>query len=522
MKVFKCKIAQKGFYAGEIHYIKAFESVKEKSTLDSSEERKRIEKVRCELNEELRAKKWSENNEDILDTVLLLLEDEGFFASIYHDIDELGYTAEYAVKITADRICEVLSAAQDEYISQRQEDICGLADKLISGLVGENIEPKVKCLLCAQEMSPAQLASYKEDVIGAILTYKGSPNSHTSIIAANLEVPYFYGTKEAVEAAKEASFVIMNSETGEVILDPPEDEKQRALERMKNIEAEHEYKESHVTVRDRAVKIYANISSLDDLDKLDKAAADGVGLFRTEFLYMNSSRMPDENCQLEIYRKALEIMKDREVIIRTMDIGSDKCPAWIELFSESNPALGWRGIRVLLEYKELLRVQLRALFRAAVYGRLKIMFPMITAAWEIDEIYSFIREVATELDEEGMDYSIPETGIMIETPAAALCAEELAAKVDFFSIGTNDLTQYTLALDREAQGLERYFDPYHEAIFKLIKMTVDGAHKHGKKVGVCGQLAADEKAVERLVAAGVDDISVPLKNISLVRKIVNY
>jgi len=512
MKEFKCNVAQKGFYAGSVFFIRSASADKDGKTSDIEKELKKVHDAADTLKGKLK-QRASGKNAEIQSTVLDILEDESFAKKIESNIRAFSLNASSAVLKAADELAEALGSVDSEYIRSRQDDIRGVAAKLISILEGASDAPETCSAICAAEISPAQLSSIDEALIGGMLTDKGSPNSHASILAGNINIPYLYGNGEAVKEAAKAEFIIIDSEAGTVMIDPDEETKNAALLRMEDVTAKRKAEAQIQEAAQCKTKVYANIEGPQDIEALVKSGADGVGLFRTEFLFIGKDTIPTEEDQYKAYSAVLEAMGDKEVIIRTMDIGSDKKVSWLKIPDESNPALGLRGVRVSLERKELFNTQLRALLRAGVKGNLKVMFPMIASGWEVDEIKERVQQASDELRKEGIEYKVPKLGIMVETPAAAVCSEKLAEKVDFFSIGTNDLTQYTLALDREALGLDRYFKPHHDAVFALIEKTAEGGHKHGIETGVCGQLAADPEAVKRLIASGVDELSVAIRRV---------
>lgn len=515
MKEFKCSVAQKGFFAGPVFYILPADENKNDPAADAKSETEKLRFAEETLKNSIRRKRMSVKNAEIQETVLSLLEDDAFTERLERNIRSFHLSASAAVAKAAQELTESMGSVHSEYIRSRQDDIRGVANQLMMILSGADEVPEKCSAICASEISPAQLGSMEECLIGGMLTEKGSPNSHASILAGNIGIPYLYGSREAVEEARKADFIIIDSDNGTVITDPEDGVKNAALLRMEEIKQQRKTPEAvqEELLPQTETKIYANIEGPQDVTALLKSGADGVGLFRTEFLFLDKDSVPTEEEQLEAYSSVLEAMGEKDVIIRTMDIGSDKKANWLELPDESNPALGLRGVRVSLERRALFHTQLRALLRAGVKGNLKIMFPMIASAWEIDEAKERVRETAEELRQQGLEYRVPPVGIMVETPAAAVCAEELAKMADFFSIGTNDLTQYTLAVDREAQGLDRYFDPRHEAVFRLIGMTAYGGKKQGIETGVCGQLAADPEAVKRLITLGVGELSVPVRKV---------
>lgn len=521
MKEFNCNVAQQGFFAGPVFSFKTTTKIKEKAD-NIEDELSKFDEAKKSLLDELTNSKVSSKNSEIQSTVKSILEDEVFTNHILKNIKENSLTAEAAISKAAETVIEDMNKVDSEYIRSRQDDVKGVANKLISFLLGNSAKLNELSAICAMELSPAQLSGIDENLVGALLTDKGSANSHVAILAGNINIPYLFGNPEAVEAAQSASFIIVDSENKKVIVDPDKKTKEAALLRMKDVieqKSKQASKETTEEIPECKSKVYANIAGPKDIEELVKSGADGVGLFRTEFLFLDTEKAPTEEEQFNAYRAVLEAMGDKEVIIRTMDIGSDKKVSWLPLPPEFNPALGLRGVRVSLAYDNLFTDQLRALLRAAKYGNLKVMFPMIASTWEIDEIKNRIDKVAKELKKEKIPYKMPKLGVMVETPAAAVCADELAKKVSFFSIGTNDLTQYTLAIDRESQGLDQYFNAHHEAIFRLIGMICKEAHKQNVDVGVCGQLAADPEGAGRLIRLGVDELSVPVRKVGSTKKL---
>lgn len=402
--------------------------------------------------------------------------------------------------------------SDSEYLRARASDIAGVGERLIDLISGkENSSLTELTALAATDISPAQMSAFDSDMLGGIITEKGSPNSHLSILSGNLEIPYIYGNAEAVAAAVNSDYIIIDENT--LIVSPDDTAKAEAESRMAIIRSEKENRKNTGEKIECKTKIYANIAGPEDIPKLISSEADGVGLFRSEFLFLGKDSEPSEEEQYLAYKSVLEAMGNKEVIIRTMDLGSDKSVKWLKMSVEPNPALGLRGVRISLEKKEIFSTQLRALLRAAVCGNLKIMFPMIASDWEIDEIKECVNEAAEQLKKENIEFSVPKLGIMIETPSAAVLTDILAKKIDFVSIGTNDLTQYTLALDREANGLDRYFDPRHESVLRLIEIVARECRKNNIEAGICGQLAADPDVIKRLIAAGIDELSVPISKI---------
>ena len=518
MKTFICSVAQSGYFAGPVHFINSITADSTNNTIVINPENE-IER----FYDAVKLLKCNAKKGDIYETVLAILSDEAFTSKVEAGIKENRLAAGMSIKKAADDITESFNQMESDYLRARKDDIEGAANKLISIINNEKAAPAEVSAFVSDMISPAELISADDKLIGALLTTNGSPNSHAAILAGNLGIPYLYGNSEAVEEAKKSKFIIIDSEHGTVITDPDDKtlkETQIRMQQAADMRAKHIADTLDETAMSCRTKVYANISSPNDIEALLSSNADGVGLFRTEFLFIDRDSAPDEDEQFCAYKATLEAMGDKPVVIRTIDIGSDKNAPWFTQTREPNPALGLRGVRVSLENDELFHTQIRALLRASVYGNLKVMFPMIASGWEIDEIINKIKAAALELDRDGIACKDFEIGIMVETPAAAVCARELAKKVSFFSIGTNDLAQYTLAIDREANGLDRYFNPHHEAIYKLIELTVDGAHKEGVSTCLCGQLGADSEAIDRLIEIELASLSVPIAKINETKRLV--
>ena len=525
MKEYKCHVAQKGFYAGPVHKLAAPASDIKKISADPAEETAKLETAIAAIKQSLSAASGSQGasasaqkNAEIMETVSMMLDDDAFIGEIRQCISDEGCNAEYAVKTKSSEYAKKMENADSEYLRARASDITGVGEQLISVMSG-NADSGLTVLsaLVAPDISPAQMTSFDSKLVGGIITDKGSPNSHLSILAGNLEIPYIYGNAEAVAAAADAVYIIIDED--KLTINPDEDAKSEANARMLKLSEEKKQRAESEKDAVCKTKIYANIAGPKDIPQLLESGADGVGLFRSEFLFLGKDAAPSEEEQYQAYKSVLEAMGDKEVIIRTMDLGSDKKVSWLAIPDEPNPALGLRGARVSLEKKEIFNTQLRALLRAGACGNLKVMFPMIASQWEIDEIAECVNAAAAELEKEKLEYKLPELGIMVETPAAVITADILSKsdKVSFFSIGTNDLTQYTLALDRESQGLDRYFNPHHEAVLRLIETTAREGHRNNVTTGICGQLAADPEVTERLIAAGVDELSVPISKVRQTR-----
>lgn len=412
----------------------------------------------------------------------------------------------------------------------RSADVRDISNRLIAVLYGAGqggAESSDNMIVCAEDLAPSETVSLNKDKVLAFVTAHGSSNSHTAILARNMNIPAVIGVgSEFLNEISAGQTAIVDGYTGDIYIDPDEatiaeyTKKRSADEEKKRLLQELKGKEN-VTKDGRKINIYANISGVDNIGAVLLNDAGGIGLFRSKFLYLGSDQLPTEEQQFQAYKRVLESMAGKKVIIRTMDIGADKQVDYLGLKKEENPALGYRAIRICLTRPEIFRTQLRALFRASVYGNLGIMFPMITSVWEVEKILSICEDVKSELKAEGIGYSDKvELGIMIETPAAALISEKLAPLVNFFSVGTNDLTQYTLACDRQNPDIKQFINTHHEAILRLIEMSAENAHKHGAWIGICGELAADTSLTEEFLRMGIDELSVSPTFVLKVREAV--
>ncbi|CCY73232.1 phosphoenolpyruvate-protein phosphotransferase [Eubacterium sp. CAG:115] len=491
---------------------------------DSAAEKARVEKAKQAAAEQLQAihdkalKEVGEANAQIFEIHIMMLEDEDYNESIANIIDTQQVNAEYAVAVTSDNFAEMFAAMDDAYMQARSADVRDISNRIIANLTGTADSSAESCdsmIVCADDLAPSETVALDKDKVLAFVTAHGSSNSHTAILARNMNIPAVIGMgDEFLTEISSGTPAIVDGYTGTVIVDPDEatvaeytakrtsdEEKKRLLQELKGKE--------NVTVDGRKIKIYANISGIDNIGAVLLNDAGGIGLFRSEFLYLENSDFPTEEQQFHAYKRVLESMAGKKVIIRTLDIGADKQVGYFGLKKEENPALGYRAIRICLTRPEIFKTQLRALYRASVYGNLGIMFPMITSVKEVERIKEICEEVKAELRSDGIEYSDKiELGIMIETPAAALISDRLAPMVDFFSVGTNDLTQYTLACDRQNPDIEEFIDTHHEAILRLIEMSAENAHKNGAWIGICGELAADTTLTERFLRMGIDELSV--------------
>lgn len=520
-----------------------------------------IEKARFEQAKALTARQLSELYNKALKEVgeaeaaifeihQMMLEDKKYSDSVISIIENKSVNAEYAVTVTADNFAEMFSTMDDEYMKARAEDISDISDRLLRNLLGkgsmETESPQTqfcgkdfqeaafsgthirdKMVICASDLTPGEAVMLDRDKVLAFVTAHGSANSHTAILARSMNIPAVMGVgDEFLNEVSDGDEAIVDGGIGEIFVNPDREthakylEKQRADENKKHLLQKLKGKEN-VTLDGRKINVYANIGSVNDIDEVLANDAGGIGLFRSEFLYLESSGYPTEEQQFTVYRKVLEGMEGKKVIIRTMDIGADKTADYFNLREEKNPALGYRAIRICLTRPDIFKTQLRALYRASVFGNLGIMFPMITSVSELEKILEICTEVKAELRTLGMEYSENvELGVMIETPAAAIISDRLAPMVDFFSVGTNDLTQYTLACDRQNPDVEQFVDTHHEAILRLIGMSAENAHRYGAWIGICGELGADTTLTETFLRMGIDELSVSPSYVLKVRDAV--
>lgn len=499
-------------------------SVKRTHIEDIEAEKARLEKAKEKATEQLRTiyekalKEVGEANAQIFEIHQMMIEDEDYNESIASIIETQSVNAEYAVAVTADNFSEMFASMDDAYMQARSADVKDISNRIISCLSdggGSDAVSDEKVIICADDLAPSETVQLDKDKVLAFVTAFGSSNSHTAILARNMNIPAIIGVgTELLDTVKSGVFAAVDGYTGEIFIDPDDEtvarleKKRKEDEEKKHLLQELKGKEN-VTLDGRKINIYANIGSVDNIGAVLANDAGGIGLFRSEFLYLESSDYPTEEQQFAAYKRVLESMAGKKVIIRTLDIGADKQVDYFGLEKEENPALGYRAIRICLTRPEIFRTQLRALYRASAYGNLGIMFPMITSVSEVEKILAMCGEVKEQLRAEGVEVSDNvELGIMIETPAAAIISDRLAPMVDFFSVGTNDLTQYTLACDRQNANIEQFIDTHHEAILRLIEMSAENAHKHGAWIGICGELAADTSLTETFLRMGIDELSV--------------
>lgn len=469
-------------------------------------------------------KEVGEINAAIFEVHQMMLDDPDYVDSVFHIIRSQGVNAEYAVANTGDNFSEMFAAMDDDYMRERAADVKDISNRLIEILQGNEqggIHTEEPVILFAEDLAPSETVQLDKSKVLSFVTHFGSTNSHTAILARTMNIPAIIGVDYPQDV--EGKMGIVDGYTGKVYIDPPvslmeeyqkkkekEEEKKRLLLQLKGKE--------NITLDGKKINLYANIGGVSDVAAVLANDAGGIGLFRSEFLYLEAKDYPTEEEQFAAYRAVAEKMGGKKVIIRTLDIGADKQVDYFHLDKEENPAMGYRAIRICLDRPEIFKTQLRAIYRASYYGTLAIMFPMIISVEEVKQIKEMVKAVKKELTEELIPFKEVELGIMIETPAAALMSEELAEEVDFFSIGTNDLTQYTLAIDRQNEKLDNIYDPHHPAVLKLLKMIVDNGHKGGCWVGICGELGADTTLTETFLKMGFDELSVSPSMILKVRE----
>ena len=517
------KIVFRGIAMGPAVVLKKKDETVERQKIeDVDHETARFEEAKAASKEQLRklyekaVEEVGETNAAVFEVHQMMLDDAAYTDAVLQMIRTEYINAEFAVAVTGHDLSEVFANMEDDLMRARAADIKDISDRLIRNLNGGGeiglaaMEPSI---IVADDLTPSETVQMDKEKILALVTVHGSADSHTAILARTMDIPALIGVPMDLEQVHTGMTVIADGIRGEVIFDPTLEAVERAegqiKEEQERQELLQEMKGKETVTRDgRRVYLYANIGGVEDLGYVLENDAEGIGLFRSEFLYLGRDPLPTEEEQFQAYRQVVQTMKEKKVIIRTLDIGADKQADHLCLGKEENPALGCRAIRICLKRPDIFKTQLRALLRAAVYGNLSIMYPMITSLWEVDSIYRIVDEVEEELTREQIPFKRPEQGIMIETPAAVMLSDELAEMVDFFSIGTNDLTQYTLAIDRQNEDLDSFYDPHHKAVLRMIKMVVDNAHRCGKRVGICGELGADPKLTEKFVRMGVDGLSV--------------
>lgn len=518
------KGVSKGVAAGPISfYRRASGVIPRHEVSDTAAELERFRAARETAKEQLAKlydKALAEAGEDaamLFEAHQMMLDDLDFVESIEGMMENDRVNAEAAVSDTGAQFAEMFAAMDDSYMQARAADIRDISARVIGILTGEGesgIVSDVPCIVAADDLAPSETVQLDKALILGFITAGGSANSHTAILARTMGIPAIIGAGDALQPEMEGKYAIIDGQTGEAVIEPDDAERERLLKKQAKEKALKELLDQlkgkpNVTKDGRNVMVYCNIGSSADIDAVLQNDGGGIGLFRSEFLYLQGSDYPTEDEQFEAYKTVAERMGGRRVIIRTLDIGADKQADYFHLDKEENPAMGLRAIRICLTRPEVFRTQLRALYRASAYGKIAIMFPMITSVWEVQEIKRICRNIRAELAEEGVPMADKvELGIMIETPAAVMMSAELAREVDFFSVGTNDLTQYTLAVDRQGVGLDRFFDAHHPAVLRMLRMAAENAHKAGIWIGICGELGADAELIETFLSMGIDELSV--------------
>lgn len=535
MNIYQGKSVFNGIAIGKICvYQKGEQQVKRCKVEDTEAEVKRFREAREQAVEQLgklhekALKEVGEANAAIFEVHQMMLEDDDYLESIENIIRLQEVNAEYAVAATSDNFSEMFSAMDDEYMRERAADVKDISERILTVLKGGNkrkLHMEEPMILVAEDLAPSETVQLEKDKILAFVTVRGSLNSHTTILARTMGIPALVGTSMPLEESLDGKLAAVDGNQGCFYVEP-NDETLRVMEEKAAKERENREllmalkgKES-ISLDGKKVLTYANIGNSKDLAVVLQNDAEGIGLFRSEFLYLEKNTYPTEEEQFKVYKMVAETMAGRRVIIRTLDIGADKQADYFELAKEENPAMGCRAIRICLTRPEIFKTQLRALFRASAYGKLAVMYPMITSVEEVRKIKEIVEEVKAELKEAEIDYGEVEQGIMIETPAAAIISDLLAKEVDFFSIGTNDLTQYLLAIDRQNEKLDEFYNPHHKAVLRMIYQTVQNAHREGIWCGICGELGADPELTKLFLAMGIDELSVSPRRILSIRKII--
>ena len=535
MQIYNGKSVFGGIAIGKISvYQKKEQQVKRVKIDDPEQEMARYEKAKAEGIKQLQGlydkalREVGEANAAIFEVHQMMMEDDGYNESVENIIRSQGVNAEYAVATTGDNYAQMFSAMDDDYMRERAADVRDISERLLTILNGEETgavdadEPKI---IVAEDLAPSETVQLDKDKVLSFVTVKGSLNSHTAILARTMAIPALVNTSVSLESEIDGRLGIVDGANGTFYVDPDEE----TLAEMKKRQEEDLSRKQllltlkgkeNVTLDGQKVMLYANIGNIKDLATVIQNDAGGIGLFRSEFIYLEKEDFPTEEEQFQIYRQVAQTMAGKRVIIRTLDIGADKQCDYFHMEHEENPALGCRAIRICLTRPEIFKTQLRALFRASAFGKIAIMYPMITSVQEVRKIKEIVEEVKAELTSQGVEFGNPEQGIMIETPAAAIISDDLAKEVDFFSIGTNDLSQYTMAIDRQNPQLDLFFDPHHPAVLRMISLVVENAHKAGIWAGICGELGADQSLTKEFLAMGVDELSVSPGSILPLRKII--
>lgn len=535
MRIYHGKSVYGGIAIGKIKvHSRDDTTVKRMRVENTEEEVARFQRAKDRAEKELKSlydracAEVGDTNAAIFEIHQMMLEDADYQDSILHIIRTQSVNAEYAIATTGKNFSNIFASMEDPYMQARAEDVKDISERLLKILLGTDTEVCAEnepVILAAEDLVPSETVQLDKSKVLAFVTSKGSANSHTAILARTMNIPAIVGIDLPLDEETDGMLAVVNGSQGIVYLDPEPEvlermrEKQREEEEQRALLQTLKGKET-VTADGKKICLYANIGNSQDLALVLKNDADGIGLFRSEFIYLERENLPTEEEQFHIYKSVAETMAGKKTIIRTLDIGADKQASYLHLEPEENPAMGLRAIRLCLSRPEIFKTQLRALFRAAAFGDLAVMYPMITSVAEVKRIHQMVDGVIAELNREEIPFRVPEQGIMIETPAAVMVSKELAEQVDFFSIGTNDLAQYTMAIDRQNPNLDEFFDPHSEAVLRMIEMTVKNAHQEGIWVGICGELGADTTLTERFLRMGVDELSVAPSQILAVRKVI--
>ena len=536
MQVYSGKSVFGGIAIGKISiYRKNEQQVRRVRTEDTKGELARYEAAKAAAIEQLQElyqkalKEVGEANAAIFEIHQMMLDDGDYNESVENIIETQKVNAEYAVAVTGDNFAQMFRAMDDDYMRERAADVKDISERVLSVLHGgqkRKVVTDEPMIIVADDLAPSETVQLEKDMVLSFVTVHGSVNSHTAILARTMAIPALIGTEELpLDDTVDGKLAVVDGLNGKIYVEP---DAQTLEEMQKRQQEEQEKKEllqllkgkENVTLDGKKIMLYGNIGNIKELATVIQNDAGGIGLFRSEFIYLEKDNYPTEEEQFSIYKTAVETMAGKRVIIRTLDIGADKQCEYFGMDKEENPALGYRAIRICLTRPEIFKTQLRALFRASAYGNLAIIYPMITSLWEVKKIKEIVEEVKTELTAEQLEFGNPQQGIMIETPAAVMMSGELAKEVDFFSIGTNDLTQYTLAIDRQNPKLDAFYDAHHPAVLSMIRMTVENAHKAGIWAGICGELGADTSLTKEFLAMGVDELSVSPGSVLPIRKII--
>lgn len=527
------KTVYKGTAMGTVVIFNKEDSVVRRMKIEDIEsEKARLDKAKQKAKEQLQqlfdkaVQEIGESSAAIFEVHQMMLDDDDYVDAINNMIQMEMVNAEYAAAVTGDNFSEMFANMDDNYMQARAADVKDITNRLIRNLSGQkemNLSFLKRAIIVADDLTPSETMQMDKENILAFVTVHGSTNSHTAILARMMDIPALVDVPMDIEQLQTGMYAIVDGTTGTVIFEPTKEQLEKAIQQIKNEKEQVRLLEAFkgkesITSKGCKVNVYANIGSVSDVGFVMANDAEGIGLFRSEFLYLGRETFPTEEEQFQAYKQVVQMMAGKKVIVRTLDIGADKQASYFGLDEEENPALGYRAIRICLKQPEIFKSQLRALMRSAGFGNLSIMYPMITSVEEVEKIYSMVNLVDKELTIEGIPHKVPEQGIMIETPAAVMVSDELAEIVDFFSIGTNDLTQYVLAIDRQNAKLDEFYNPQHKAILRMIQMVIENAHKHGKWTGICGELGADLGLTEAFVNMGVDELSVAPSAVLKIRK----